>query len=117
MLRIKYSSPSRKELSVPPLCESVNDVVEVELKDPKTGESLGKHYDQISRVNQLSEESAVAKESADLYSIENMLSVGMTPIICPSGGFIRSGIGSIERVENSAESMLNILPSEENKSE
>lgn len=117
MLRINYHLSVRKELSVPPLCESVNDVVEVEMKNPNTGESLGKHFDQVSCVKEISETEAVAQESADLYSIENLSNVGMSPVVCPSGSFIRSGVGAIERVEASAESILKSLPQEESKSE
>lgn len=113
MLRSKYINQAFKKLPVPPLCEGSNEVVEIEVTNPQTGESLGKRYEEISTIKQLSEESAVCNESVELYSIENMNSVGMTPVVCPSGGFILNGLGAIEKAEASANEMLSNLPEKE----
>lgn len=114
MLRSKYLNQAFKKLPVPLLCEGSNEVVEVEVTNPQSGECLGKRYEEISTVKQISEESAVCNESADLYSIENMQSVGLNPVVCPTAGFIFNGLGAIEKVESSANQILSNLPEKDN---
>lgn len=106
MLR-KFVRPFiRKDISVPPLCESENKEVIVEVTDPLSCDVIAKRVEHISQVRELSEESAVSNEPADLYSIENMMRVGVSPVVCPRGGYYKNDLDALDRIENASVELL-----------
>lgn len=96
----------KKVIPVPLLCESENKEVVVEVTDPLSGDVIAKRVEHISQVRELSEESAVANEPADLYSIENMTKVGMSVVVCPRGGYIKNELDALDSIENASADLL-----------
>lgn len=114
MLRKSVRPFIRKDISVPLLCKSENKEVIVEVSDPLSGEPIAKRVEHISQVRKLSEESAVSNEPADLYSIENMMRVGMSPVVCPRGGYYKNNLDTLDSIENASIELLDrseVVPS------
>lgn len=108
MLRKNIRPFIKKDIPVPLLCESENKEVIVEVTDPLTGDVIAKRVEHVSQVRELSEESAVANEPADLYSIENMAKVGMTPVVCSRGGYYKNNLDALENIENASVDLLDM---------
>lgn len=106
MLRKSVRPFIRKDVTVPLLCESENKEVIVEVSDPITGEPISKRVERVSQVRELSNESAVSNEPADLYSIENMMRVGVSPVVCPRGGYYKNDLDALDSIENASVELL-----------
>lgn len=95
-----------KDIPVPLLCESENKEVIVEVTDPLTGDVIAKRVEHVSQVRELTEESAVSNEPADLYSIENMMKVGVSPVVCSRGGYYKNNLDALDSIENVSVELL-----------
>lgn len=100
MLRKFINSFVKKDLPVPLLCESEVREVKVDVKDPISGDIIDTRIEHCSTVRRLSEESAVSDEPADIYSIENLQRVGITPVMCPRSAFVNNPLDNATDVES-----------------
>lgn len=99
MLRKNFRPLPKKVLDVPPLVDSVTSEVIVSLTDPATGD-VSERKEFVTKVVPQSPADAVRLEDAELYSIENLLSSGVSPVTAPIGGFIRNSFDNFDKVEN-----------------
>lgn len=102
MLRKNFKPLLKKVLDVPPLVDSVTSEVIVSVTDPMSGE-VSERKEFVTKVVPQSATDAVRVEDAALYSIENLLSSGVSPVIAPIGGFIRNSLDDFNKVENYSE--------------
>ena len=98
MLRKNFRPLPKKVLSVPPLVDSVTSEVTVTLTDPVTGEVSERKEFVTKCVPQLPTD-ALRHEDAELYSIENLLNSGVSPVTAPIGGFISNKLDNFDKVE------------------
>ena len=99
MLRKNFKPLPKKVLDVPPLVDAVTSEVIVSLTDPATGE-VSERKEFVTKCVPQSPLDAVRHEDAELYSIENLLDSGFSPVIAPIGGFIRNSLANFDKVEN-----------------
>ena len=99
MLRKNFRPLPKKVLEVPPLVDSVTSEVIVSLTDSATGE-VSERKEFVTKCVPQSPIDAVRHEDADLYSIENLLNSGVSPVVAPIGGFIRNSLDNFDKVEN-----------------
>ncbi len=99
MLRKTFKPQPKKVLDVPPLVDSVTSEVIVSLTDPNTGE-VSERKEFVTKSVPQSPVDAVRNEDAELYSIENLLNSGVSPVTAPIGGFIRNSLDNFDKVEN-----------------
>ena len=99
MLRKNFKPQRKKVLDVPPLVDSVTSEVIVSLTDAATGE-VTERKEFVTKTIAQSSTDAVRHEDADLYSIENLLNSGVSPVTAPIGGFIRNSLDNFDKVEN-----------------
>lgn len=99
MLRKNFKPQRKKVLDVPPLVDSVTSEVIVSLTDPVSGE-VSERKEFVTKCVAQSPVDAVRHEDADLYSIENLLNSGVSPVTAPIGGFIRNSLDNFDKVEN-----------------
>lgn len=99
MLRKYFKPLPKKVLGVPPLVDSVTSEVIVSLTDPVTGE-VSERKEFITKQVPQSPVDAVRHEDAELYSIENLLNSGVSPVTAPVGGFVRNPLDNFDKVEN-----------------
>lgn len=99
MLRKNFKPQSKKVLDVPPLVDSVTSEVIVSVTDPVTGE-VSERKEFVTKCVAQSPVDAVRKEDADLYSIENLLNSGVSPVTAQIGGYIRNSLDNFDKVEN-----------------
>lgn len=97
MLRKSYIPRHKKFLAVAPLVDAVTSEVVVSVSDPSTGETTDRK-EFITKVVPQKPTDAIRHEDADLYSIENMLTSGISPVTAPIGGFIHKGLDIYEKV-------------------
>lgn len=98
MLRKNFRPLPKKVLDVPPLVDAVTTEVIVSLTDPNTGE-VSKRKEFVTKCVAQSPTDAVRNEDAELYSIENLLNSGVSPLTAPIGGFIRNSLDNFDKVE------------------
>ena len=98
MLRQNFKPQRKKVLDVPPLVDSVTTEVIVSLTDPITGE-VSERKEFITKCVPQSPTDAVRHEDAELYSIENLLNSGFSPVTAPIGGFISNKLDNFDKVE------------------
>lgn len=101
MLRKSFRPFLKKVLDVPPLVDSVTSEVLVSVTDPNTGE-VSERKEFVTKTVPQSPADAIRHEDADLYSIENLLASGVSPVTAPIGGFIRNSLDNFDKVENYA---------------
>lgn len=99
MLRKSFKPQSKKVLDVPPLVDSVTSEVIVSVTDPITGE-VSERKEFITKQVSQSPTDAVRHEDAELYSIENLLNSGVSPVTAPIGGYVRNSLDNFDKVEN-----------------
>ena len=99
MLRKTFRPQFKKVLDVPPLVDSVTSEVIVSLTDPMTGD-VSERKEFVTKCVPQSSVDAVRQEYADLYSIENLLNSGVSPVTAPIGGFIRNSLDNFNKLEN-----------------
>lgn len=99
MLRKNFKPLPKKVLDVPPLVDSVTSEVIVSLTDPVTGE-VSERKEFVTKCVAQSPADALRYEDAELYSIENLLNSGFSPVTAPIGGFIRNSLDNFDKVEN-----------------
>ena len=99
MLRKNFKSLPKKVLDVPPLVDSETSEVLVAVTDPRTGE-VSERKEFVTKCVPQSPADAVRLEDAELYSIENLLSSGVSPVTAPIGGFIRNSLDNFDKIEN-----------------
>lgn len=109
MLRSKYPKRLIKSFSVPPLCECDEQRVEVEKRDPQTGEIISIDVQNVPIVRELSEKSFVHDDSADLYSVENMSKLGEKPVFANSS-YMSPDLESASKFEDSARKFVDDNP-------
>lgn len=98
MLRKNFKPLPKKVLDVPPLFDSVTSEVIVSLTDPVTGE-VSERKEFVTKIVPQRPVDAVHLEDAELYSIENLLSSGVSPVTAPIGGFISNKLDNFDKVE------------------
>ena len=98
MLRKNFKPQIKKVLDVPPLVDAVTSEVIVSLTDPVSGE-VSERKEFITKCLPQSPADAVRQEDAELYSIENLLNSGVSPVTAPIGGFIRNSLDNFDKVE------------------
>lgn len=101
MLRKNFKPLPKKVLDVPPLVDSVTSEVIVSLTNPATGE-VSERKEFVTKIVPQSPVDAVRQEDAELYSIENLLNSGVSPVTAPIGGFIRNSLDNFDKVEATA---------------
>lgn len=117
MLRKNFRPFPKKVLDVPPLVDSVTSEVIVSVTDPTTCE-VSERKEFITKCVPQSPSDAVRYEDAELYSIENLLNSGLSPVTAPIGGFIRNSLDNFDTVENcSAEISSRIMSIDEQQIE
>ena len=99
MLRKYFKPQSKKVLDVPPLVDAVTSEVIVSLTDPNTGE-VSERKEFVTKCVPQSPTDAVRHEDAELYSIENLLHSGVSPVTAPLGGFIHNSLDDFSKVES-----------------
>lgn len=99
MLRKQFNPQRKKVLDIPPLVDAVTSEVIVSLTDPVSGE-VSERKEFVTKCVAQSPVDAVRHEDADLYSIENLLNSGVSPVTAPIGGFIRNSLDNFNEVEN-----------------
>lgn len=99
MLRKNFKPLPKKVLDVPPLVDAVTNEVIVSLTDPNTGE-VSERKEFVTKTIPQSPTDAVRHEDAELYSIENLLNSGVSPVTAPIGGFVRNPLDNFNEVEN-----------------
>lgn len=99
MLRRSFKPLPKKVLDVPPLVDAVTSEVLVSLTDPNTGE-VSERKEFVTKCVPQSLTDAIRHEDAELYSIENLLSSGVSPVTAPIGGFVRNPLDNFDKVEN-----------------
>lgn len=99
MLRKYFKPQFKKVLDVPPLVDAVTSEVIVSLTDPVTGE-VSERKEIVTKCVPQSPVDSVRNEDADLYSIENLLNSGVSPVTAPICGFIRNPLDNYDTVEN-----------------
>lgn len=99
MLRKNFKPQRKKVLDIPPLVDAVTSEVLVSLTDPVTGE-VSERKEFVTKCVPQSPTDAVHYEDAELYSIENLLNSGVSPVTAPIGGFIRNSLDDFDKVEN-----------------
>lgn len=99
MLRKNFKPFPKKVLAVPPLVDTVTSEVVVSLTDPVTGE-VSERKEFVTKCIAQSPTDAVRHEDAELYSIENLLNSGISPVTAPLGGFIHNSLDNFDKVEN-----------------
>lgn len=97
MLRKSFHPQFKKVLEVAPLVDAVTSEVVVSVSDPSTGETQ-ERKEFITKVVPQNPTDAIRNEDAELYSIENMLNAGISPVIAPVAGFIHKGLDNYEKV-------------------
>ena len=97
MLRKSFHQCHKKVLEVAPLVDAVTSEVVVSVSDPSTGDTQ-ERKEFITKVVPQKPTDAIRTEDAELYSIENMLSAGISPVTAPLGGFIHKGLDNYEKV-------------------
>lgn len=100
MLRKNFKPLPKKVLDVPPLVDSVTSEVIVSVTDPMSGE-VSERKEFVTKCVPQSPVDAVRNEDAELYSIENLLKSGVSPVTAPIGGFIRNSLDNFDKVEDS----------------
>ena len=101
MLRKYFKPQSKKVLDVPPLVDAVTSEVIVSLTDPYSGE-VSERKEFVTKCVPQSPSDSVRHEDAELYSIENLLHSGVSPVIAPIGGYIHNSLDNFDKVENYA---------------
>lgn len=101
MLRKNFKPLPKKVLDVPPLVDSVTSEVIVSVTDPFTGD-VSERKEFVTKCVPQSAADAVRNEDAELYSIENLLNSGVSPITAPIGGFIHNSLDNFDKVESYA---------------
>lgn len=99
MLRKNFKPQFKKVLDVPPLVDSVTSEVIVSITDPMSGE-VSERKEFITKCVPQSPTDALRHEDADLYSIENLLNSGVSPVTAPIGGYIHNSLDNFDKVEN-----------------
>ena len=99
MLRKNFKPLPKKVLDVPPLVDAITSEVLFSVTDPNTGE-VSERKEFVTKCVPQSPTDALRQEDADLYSIENLLNSGVSPVIAPIGGFIRNSLDNFDKVEN-----------------
>lgn len=99
MLRKYFKPLPKKVLDIPPLVDAVTSEVIVSLSDPATGE-VSERKEFVTKCVAQSPADALRHEDAELYSIENLLNSGVSPVTAPIGGFIRNSLDNFDKVEN-----------------
>lgn len=99
MLRKNFRPLPKKVLAVPPLVDTTTSEVVVTLTDPITGE-VSERKEFVTKCVSQSPTAAVRREDAELYSIENLLNSGVSPVTAPIGGFVRNPLDNFDKVEN-----------------
>ena len=99
MLRKNFKPFPKKVLDVPPLVDAVTSEVIVSVTDPVTGE-VSERKEFVTKTLPQSPTDALRHEDADLYSIENLLNSGVSPVTAPIGGFIRNSLDNFDKFEN-----------------
>lgn len=99
MLRKNFKPQIKKVLDVPPLVDAVTSEVIVSLTDPVTGE-VSERKEFVTKQVPQSPVDAVRHEDAELYSIENLLNSGVSPVTAPIGGFVRNPLDNFDKVAN-----------------
>lgn len=99
MLRKNFHPLPKKVLDVPPLVDTITSEVIVSLTDPNSGE-VSERKEFVTKCVPQSPTDAVRYEDAELYSIENLLNSGVSPVTAPIGGYIRNSLDNFDRVEN-----------------
>lgn len=97
MLRKYFKPRYKKVLPVAPLVDAVTSEVVVSFTDPLSGDSQ-ERKEYITKVVPQKPTDAIRNEDADLYSIENMLNSGISPVTAPIGGYIHKGLENYEKV-------------------
>ena len=97
MLRKSFPIRHKKVLEVPPLVDAVTSEVLVSVTDPSSGVTQ-ERKEFITKVVAQNPTDAIRHEDAELYSIENMLNAGISPVTAPIGGFIHKGLDNYEKV-------------------
>lgn len=99
MLRKNFRPLPKKVLDVPPLVDAVTSEVIVSLTDANTGE-VSERKEFVTKCVPQAPTDAVRHEDAELYSIENLLNSGVSPVTAPIGGFVRNPLDNFDKVEN-----------------
>ena len=99
MLRKSFTPRLKKVLEVAPLVDAVTSEVVVTVTDPSSGEST-ERKEFITQVVPQKPTDAIRNEDAELYSIENMLNAGISPVTAPIGGFIHKGLDDYDKVNS-----------------
>ena len=97
MLRKSFHQCHKKVLDVAPLVDAVTSEVVVSVTDPSSGDTQ-ERKEFITKVVPQKPTDSIRNEDADLYSIENMLNAGISPVTAPIGGFIHKGLDNYEKV-------------------
>lgn len=97
MLRKSFKPRHKKVLDVAPLVTAVTSEVVVSVTDPSTGD-MQERKEFITKVVPQKPTDAIRHEEAELYSIENMLNSGISPVNAPIGGYIHKGLDNYEKV-------------------
>lgn len=84
---------------------SVKDVL-VDICNPETGVKLGERVEQVSVSTPMDDKAEVRTDTADMYSIEIMNSLGMSSVVS-NGHYINNTFKSLEGAELLAQNMLN----------
>ena len=97
MLRKYFKPRHKKVLPVAPLVDAVTSEVVVSVTDSSTGDTH-ERTEFVTKVVPQKPTDAIRNEEAELYSIENMLRAGISPVTAPSGGYIHKGLDDYEKV-------------------
>lgn len=97
MLRKSFHPSSKKVLEVAPLVDAVTSEVVVSVTDPSSGDTHDRK-EFITKVVPQKPTDALRNEDAELYSIENMLNAGISPVTAPIGGYIHKGLDIYDKV-------------------
>lgn len=104
MLHKKCYHQFKKLLPIPPMQVVKKEECLVNSCDPQTGEVLGQSVVTNFKTEILPEVSHVRKDTADMYSIENLAQMGIQPTICPTGGYMSKGLDALPEYEQALES-------------
>lgn len=104
MLHKIYHHQFKKILPIPPMQVVKKEECLVNSCDPQTGEVLGQSVVTNFKTEILPEVSHVRKDTADMYSIENLAQMGIQPTICPSGGYMSKGLDALPEYEQALDS-------------
>lgn len=77
----------------------------VDICNPETGDKLGEQVQHVSVTAPITDASQVRTDTADMYSIEVMNSVGLPPIVC-NGHYIINNLKSYDSAKMLSSSLL-----------